>query len=179
MNYANLENIKELLRSNISSYRISKDTGVSETSLNNYRKEKAVIENITLGTAIKLQRFYGHSTEKGGIDGMTREEAFGRALGVLAVMSERLFEKGKPAIDIKYMGDLGNKPMSTYTRAHQDITQYTGHFDAKDIELFDRLNDYIGELDESTFTNEPLEPVYIVYSSKEKTLLKQYTEEEK
>lgn len=46
--------IKELLESDITSYQISKATGIATQSLDNYRKYDSKIENMRLVIAIKL-----------------------------------------------------------------------------------------------------------------------------
>lgn len=49
--------IKELLDSNITSYQISKATGISTQALDNYRIYDSKIENMRLGIALKLYNY--------------------------------------------------------------------------------------------------------------------------
>lgn len=49
--------IKDLLASEITSYQIAKATGIATQSLDNYRKYGSKIENMRLGIAIKLYNY--------------------------------------------------------------------------------------------------------------------------
>ena len=52
-----IKEIEELLNSEISSYKISKDSGVSYSLISDYRNNKRKIENMTLQVAKKLIRY--------------------------------------------------------------------------------------------------------------------------
>ena len=52
-----IKEIEELLNSEISSYKISKDSGVTYSLLSDYRNGKRKIENMTLQVANKLIRY--------------------------------------------------------------------------------------------------------------------------
>jgi transcriptional regulator with XRE-family HTH domain len=104
---------------------------------------------------------------------MSREEAFGRALAVLDKISERHFEKGKPRASVKYIIDYDRKPATVYFRAHKDIMDYARKFDAIDFALLDRINKYIDSLGIEGFTDEPLDPVHLIYTSKESVKLRE------
>jgi len=52
-----IKEIEELLNSEISSYKISKDSGVSYSLISDYRNAKRKIENMTLQVAKKLIRY--------------------------------------------------------------------------------------------------------------------------
>lgn len=52
------ENIKKLLESDISNYRISKETGIAQTTLGDYSRGVSKIGNMKLDHAIKLNEFY-------------------------------------------------------------------------------------------------------------------------
>jgi DNA-binding Xre family transcriptional regulator len=52
------ENIKKLLESDITAYRISKETGISESQLSRMKKGEIEIGRITLDNAIKLNKFW-------------------------------------------------------------------------------------------------------------------------
>lgn len=54
----NVPDILALLNSNISTYRINKDTGIPQSSLTGYRNRKLKISNMTLSKASKLQKYY-------------------------------------------------------------------------------------------------------------------------
>jgi len=52
------ENIKKLLKSDITAYRISKETGISESQLSRMKKGEIEIGRITLDNAIKLNNLW-------------------------------------------------------------------------------------------------------------------------
>ena len=52
-----IKEIEELLNSEISSYKIAKDSGVSYSLISDYRNNKRKIENMTLQVANKLIRY--------------------------------------------------------------------------------------------------------------------------
>ena len=52
-----IKEIEELLNSEISSYKISKDSGVSYSLISDYRNNKRKLENMTLQVAKKLIRY--------------------------------------------------------------------------------------------------------------------------
>lgn len=49
--------IKKLLNSDISGYKIYKNTGISQSTISDYRNEKKIIENMTIETGLKLMKF--------------------------------------------------------------------------------------------------------------------------
>ncbi|MGX7096849.1 hypothetical protein ACWOBL_08435 [Gemella bergeri] len=53
-----IEGIEELFKLKITDYRISKDTGVALSVIQNYRSGKYSIENMTLKVAKKLHEYY-------------------------------------------------------------------------------------------------------------------------
>lgn len=56
--------IEELLKSDLSTYRISKDTGVGVGNISELKSGKRKIGNLTLDTAEKLYKYY-IETKKG------------------------------------------------------------------------------------------------------------------
>lgn len=54
----NTDYIKKLLESDITSYQISKATGIATQSLDNYRRYGSKIENMRIGIAYKLCKYY-------------------------------------------------------------------------------------------------------------------------
>ncbi|MEJ8777614.1 hypothetical protein [Pseudogracilibacillus sp. ICA-222130] len=53
------ENISKLLfDSGLSNYKISKDTGIAQTTLGRFTTKKSDIDNMSLGNAIKLNEYY-------------------------------------------------------------------------------------------------------------------------
>lgn len=53
-----VEKILKLINSEISAYRISKDTGIPQSKLSRIKSGKIKINNIQLGTALKLSQYY-------------------------------------------------------------------------------------------------------------------------
>lgn len=51
-------NIETLLKSEISNYKISKATGIAQTTLGDYTNGKSKIGNMKLDHAVKLNEFY-------------------------------------------------------------------------------------------------------------------------
>ncbi len=180
MDYANKKEVEQLLlKSDISSYRISKETGISEATLNKYRRGDSSLENMTFGNAIKLQKYFLElEGENGLVKKNFREENFARALAVLNAIGNRRFENGKPSVDVAYKTKMDVKPMTIFAKAHQDVMQYSQHFDAIDLKLFDRINDYIGVMDTSSFNDDRLDPVYLLYFSKETVKLNELVKNE-
>lgn len=62
------ENIKKLLKSDITAYRISKETGISESQLSRMKKGEIEIGRITLDNAIKLNEFW-EENKMGSVEG--------------------------------------------------------------------------------------------------------------
>lgn len=52
------EKIKAILDSDISAYRIAKETGVPQPNISNLRNGKREIDNLTLDIAEKLGKYY-------------------------------------------------------------------------------------------------------------------------
>lgn len=62
-NQADLQKITDLLASDLSAYKIEKDTGVSRTTLSQLRTGKADIRNISFDVAIKLTDYFNKLTD--------------------------------------------------------------------------------------------------------------------
>ncbi|CDO03087.1 hypothetical protein BN988_01587 [Oceanobacillus picturae] len=52
------EEIRKLLDSNITGYRIFKETGIQESTISRLRSEKKELGSLSLDTALKLHAFY-------------------------------------------------------------------------------------------------------------------------
>lgn len=52
-----IKEIEDLFKSDITDYRISKDTGITLSVIQNYRNGKYVLENMTLKIAKKLYEY--------------------------------------------------------------------------------------------------------------------------
>lgn len=53
----NIDEIKRLLTSDVTSYRISKDTGIPYQSIENYKREGSLVCNMRLYMAMQLQKY--------------------------------------------------------------------------------------------------------------------------
>lgn len=58
-----IETIEKLLKSDLTSYKIGKDTGIPVQQIDHYRKSMK-IGNITLGNALKLYDYYKKINKK-------------------------------------------------------------------------------------------------------------------
>lgn len=58
--------IQKLLESDISAYKIAKDTGVAQSKISGLRSGTIKIENITLAIAEKLALYYDELNKKQG-----------------------------------------------------------------------------------------------------------------
>ncbi len=180
MDYANKKEVEQLLlKSDVSNYRISKETGISEATLNKYKRGDSNLENMTFGNAIKLQDYYTRIKEENELTKNNfREENFARSLAVLNAISLRRFEKNKPSVEVAYKTKMDVKPMTIFARAHKDVMQYADHFDSVDLKLLDRINDHIGVMDTNNFNDDRLDPVYLLYFSKEAMKLEEFVKKE-
>ena len=52
------DNIEKLMQSEISNYRIHKETGVAQSTLSDLKSGKSKLGNIKLDVALKLNEFY-------------------------------------------------------------------------------------------------------------------------
>ena len=59
-----IKEIEELLNSDVTDYRISKDTGITLSVIQNYRNGKYALENMTLKIAKKLYEYKKETTEE-------------------------------------------------------------------------------------------------------------------
>ncbi|NGP58133.1 hypothetical protein FLT15_17325 [Paenibacillus thiaminolyticus] len=90
-----------------------------------------------------------------------RETKFARAFAILNVMASRVYEKGKPLPAWTSLSRLGQKPMDTLVRAHNDVMQYAYKFGAHELMLMDMLDEIVGSLEFDEFDNAPLAARYL------------------
>lgn len=155
----------------VKNYRISQETGIGQNSLGRYRRGESDIDNIPFGNMAKLYKYFLKiEGEKGMNKKMSRDEAFGRAFAVLDVISLRHFDRGK-GVEAQFMQDFYNKPMTVYFRAHKRVMEYVENFDGVDLDLLDRINDYIGGMDADDYNDDQLSPKYLVFFSQESVAL--------
>src|SRR5699024_12594059 len=60
------DNIRSLLNSNISNYRINKDTGVAQSTLSDLKNGKSKLEDVKREVALKLNDYYTKNKFKTG-----------------------------------------------------------------------------------------------------------------
>lgn len=58
------KNIEALLNSDVSKYKISKETGIAQTTLSDYATGKSKVGNMKLDHAVKLNDFYLNNLDK-------------------------------------------------------------------------------------------------------------------
>lgn len=75
-----------------------------------------------------------------------REIAFGRLLAIANVLSERVFEKGKPSIMAKYLDRYQRKPFETFFKIHQELIEYSHKFGSEELQLLDLFQEIINDL---------------------------------
>ncbi|MEW9698013.1 type I-C CRISPR-associated protein Cas8c/Csd1 [Paenibacillus sp. SI8] len=92
---------------------------------------------------------------------MTRDEKFGRLLAIANVLCERVFEKDKQEVTVKYMERYHRKPMEVFGKIHNELIQYTHKFGEHEWHLFNMFDEIISNIDFSEFNNEPLNEVYL------------------
>lgn len=157
-----------LFESNVKRSIISEATGIGQNVLGNYANGKSNVNNMTFSNMSKLYKYQMKIEEEKEMK-VSREESFGRALGVLDVISARHFEKGKPHAATKFLQDFSRKPMKWYAEAFKDVTKYADLFSDVDLALMNRVNKYIAQMDPDDFNDEPLGPSYLIFVSKEAT----------
>lgn len=92
---------------------------------------------------------------------MNRDIKFGRLLAIANILSEKVFEEGKPSVVQKYMSRYGQKPAKTFQKIHEELLEYAPKFGPDEIALLDMFGEILSEMEESEFTNEPLTPKYL------------------
>lgn len=160
---------------NVSNYQISKETGITQASLSKYSKGESSIGNMSLDNAIKLYQYYLDLKEDGILESVDRNILFGRLLGVSNVLGGRLYEKHKPSIEEKLFLKFPQKPMSTWTKIHDNIMQYSHKFGKEENYLLSLFDSLVAELDETTFTDEPLSDKYLLGYYQQQNELKDYS----
>lgn len=102
---------------------------------------------------------------------MNRDLAFGRLLAIANVLSERVFEDGRPNISAKHLTKISQHPAKSFAKIHSELMEYTHKFGEEELHLLDLFGEILAEMDESDFTNEPLNGVYLqAYYSQQHSL---------
>lgn len=167
--------IEELLANpNITNYQISKDTGVSQVSLNKFAKGESNIENMPLGNALKLYDYYLKNKEDIIMTNDKRNLLFGRLLSVCTIIGERVFEKGKPSVPERDFKKFPKAPATTYKKLHDNFMQYAYEFGDDENYLLSRFDGILGEMDTSDFTDAPLGDNYLLGYYRQNHELREY-----
>ena len=112
-----IKEIEELLNSEISSYKIAKDSGVSYSLISDYRNAKRKIENMTLQVAKKLIR-YSEELKMRNYDKM------------MVVVNELVLEDGA-WVDF-WFEDKPNDITTSYSV--DELKSHLGHLEEEDYE---------------------------------------------
>lgn len=92
---------------------------------------------------------------------MNRDQAFGRLLAISNILSERVFEDDRLKISQKYMSRFSKAPAKTFEKIHTELMEYAHKFGPDEIQLMDMFEEILANMDESQFTNDPLNPTYL------------------
>ncbi|MDF1510858.1 type I-C CRISPR-associated protein Cas8c/Csd1 [Robertmurraya sp. DFI.2.37] len=170
---------KLLADPSVTNYQISKATGVSQVSLNKFARGESNIDNMPLGNALKLYDYYTKLKEEGAMTGESRDLLFGRMLGVLNVLGERLFEKGKPSIDEKSFKKFPAKPASTFERLHKEVMDYSHKFGEEENRILALFDELLSELSTEDFNDSPLGGTYLLGYYRQNHELAEYKRKQK
>lgn len=91
-----------------------------------------------------------------------RDLKFGRLLAIANVLGQKVFEKEKPSISEEHWKRYDKKPYDVFVKMHKDLMNYTHKFGEEENILIDLFGEILAEMDESEFTNEPLERTYLL-----------------
>ena len=112
-----IKEIEELLKSDVTDYRISKDTGITLSVIQNYRNGKYTLENMTLKIAKKLYE-YKERLEMKNYDKM------------MLVVKELVLEEGA---FISYWKEDNNNDITT-VYSEDELKTHLGNLDDVDFE---------------------------------------------
>lgn len=96
-----------------------------------------------------------------GVIRMNRDIKFGQLLAIANVLGERVFEKDKMSISQKYMSRFSKNPAKAFEKIHTELLEYAPTFGENEIQLLNLFGEILASMDESEFTNEPLNPQYL------------------
>lgn len=110
--------IEELLKSDLTSYKIAKETGITVQQIDRYRKSSKV-GNITLDNAIKLYNYY----KKRGMDMRNYDK-------IMVIVNELVLEDGA-SVDFWFE----DKPNDiTTSNSVEELKSHLGHLEEDDYE---------------------------------------------
>lgn len=103
----------------------------------------------------------GYPGQKEGDVMNNRDIAFGRLLAIANVLSRKVYEKGKPTAAEKHMVRFARTPAKTFEKIHAELLEYSHLFGEEEALLLDSFGEILANMDESDFTNEPLNAGYL------------------
>ncbi|MFU0790635.1 type I-C CRISPR-associated protein Cas8c/Csd1 [Virgibacillus proomii] len=92
---------------------------------------------------------------------MDRDQKFGRLLAIANILSNKVFESGKPSIAQKHMSRFSKKPAIAFEKIHAELMEYAPKFGNDEMVLFNMFEEILSDMDEKEFSNEPLSPQYL------------------
>lgn len=92
---------------------------------------------------------------------MNRDQKFGRLLAIANVLGDKVFEDNNIGIADKHMSRFSKKPALAFEKIHKELMEYAPQFGQDEMQLMNMFEEILADMDESEFTNEPLNPVYL------------------
>lgn len=104
--------------------------------------------------------------------GYDRNVAFGRILGILEILADRLFEKNGEGNLVQYLQRFQRKPSATTMKLHHEIIKYYYKYTQRDLELLDLLGKIIASFKYEDFSNSPVTDIYLIAKAKQKVAIR-------
>ncbi|MBJ6362077.1 type I-C CRISPR-associated protein Cas8c/Csd1 [Paenibacillus sp. GCM10012307] len=92
---------------------------------------------------------------------MNRDVAFGRILAIANVISERVFEKGKPSVSQKYFDRYKKNPYATFTKIHTELMGYAHKFGENELRLMDMFGEILSGIQPGDMEAKDLKPAFL------------------
>jgi len=117
------DNIRSLLNSNISNYRINKDTGVAQSTLSDLKNGKSKLEDVKLEVALKLNDYYTKNKFKTGSVRSVDDIEFG---GIILSPYTGVTSLGNNIYTAHYSKDYDHPsdPLSNRYKATWDLSDF-------------------------------------------------------
>lgn len=100
-----------------------------------------------------------------------RNAKFGRLLAIANVLSKNIYEKGRPLAGDKYLIEMRKRPAKAFEKMHSDLMEYASKFGPDEMQLMDMFGEILADIDDSDFTNEPLNNDYLLHYYKQQHVL--------
>lgn len=102
---------------------------------------------------------------------LTREQKFGQVIGILVVLSERVFEKYTTPLAAYPQQKILQNPSKAVAHMHELVMQRAHKFGEYELILLDILSEKMDQLDFDEFDNKPLDSTYWVSQSAQTHLI--------